>query len=151
MKKIFLLLFAAMLTFSGCDIHTTKIINGPEMYTDYITARGDSNGSINKNWKTSGNPGNQGCYVYQEFAFNEITRNVIKNGAVMVYLVDADGRDNALPYIHSFDDRPDIVTENIRCEVEKGLLTIIVTWNNFETYTITEDLKFKVCILNPEE
>ena len=144
MKKVFLLLITAIVVLSGCEFNTTKIIDGAEMYSDEITAKPS-------NWKTSGISGEQGSYVYQEFEFKEINREVLKRGAVLVYLIDADNRDNQLPYVHSFETGRDIVTENIRFEVERGLVTIVVTWDDFKLYDINENLKFKVCIIYPSD
>lgn len=145
MKKVFLLLITAIVVLSGCEFNTTKIVEGTEMFSDEIVAR-----KGNK-WNPAGTPGKEGCYVYQEFEFKEIDRSVLKSGAVLVYLIDANNRDNQLPYVHSFDDGRNIVTENIRFEVERGLLTIVVTWDDFNRYDINEDMKFKVCILYPDE
>ena len=144
MKKVFLLLITAIVVLSGCEFNTTKIFDGAEMFSDEITARAGD-------WKTSGVSGDQGCYVYQEFEFKEINRDVLKRGAVLVYLIDANNRDNQLPYVHSFESGRDIVTENIRFEVERGLLTLVVTWDDFKLYDIDENLKFKVCIIYPSE
>ena len=94
MKKIVFPVLAALLL-SGCDIHETYetyeiVKEGTDMFVDYVTAKGNE-------WLNSGTEGQPGFYVYQEFTFPEVTTEVLEKGAVLVYLVDADGRDNILP------------------------------------------------------
>lgn len=151
MKKIFVMLVAAMMLLSGCEFHTTKVVDGTCIFTDYITAAGDQAGiSGRKKWTQQGTIGQPGCFVFQEFEFQEITRDVLKYGAVMVYLADG-STDKPLPYISTFEDGRDNVNETISFEVEKGLLRLVVAWDDFQIYDITNNLKFKVCILYPEE
>jgi len=151
MKKIFVMLVTAMMVLSGCEFHTTKVVDGACIFTDYITAAGDAPGaSGRKSWVQQGAAGQSGCFVYQEFRFNEITRDVLKYGAVMVYMIDA-STDKPLPYISSFEGGRENVNETISFEVEKGLLRVVVTWDDLGIYDITESLKFKVCIFYPEE
>lgn len=151
MKKIYVMLVAAMMLLSGCEFHTTKVVDGACIFTDYITAAGDAPGvSGRKSWAQQGTAGQSGCCVYQEFRFNEITRDVLKYGAVMVYMVDASA-DKPLPYISTFEGGRENVNETISFEVEKGLLRVVVTWDDLGIYDITESLKFKVCIFYPEE
>ena len=149
MKKIILSMATAALLFCSCgDVYRTyetyQIVKpGTDMYVDYIDAMG-------ADWHVSGTAGQQGCYVYQEYRFDDkITDEVLNGGAVLVYLVDSDDRDNILPYVHNFEIGRNIILENIRYEVERGLLTIVVTWDDFEIYSIDENMKFKVCILTP--
>lgn len=148
MKKIFLSMATAALLFCSCgDVYRTyetyEIVKpGTDMFVDYIEAKG-------ADWQVSGVAGQQGCYVYQEYRFDEITEEVLNKGAVLVYLVDAEGRDNILPFVHNFEVGRDIILENIRYEVERGILTIVVTWDDFKIYNIDENLEFKVCILTP--
>ncbi|MBO4561139.1 MAG: hypothetical protein J5705_04125 [Bacteroidaceae bacterium] len=144
MKKIYFMLAAVVMLLSGCDIHTTEIVKpGVDMFTDYIDAyAGD--------WKRPSKikVGEPGFYVYQEFGFKEITNKVLREGAVMVYLVDGDNRDNALPYVFPVDNGRNIIMQNIRFEVEKGILTLVIEWQDFDLYD-QQDMRFKVCILSP--
>lgn len=144
MKKIILMLTAIVLLFSGCDIHTTEIVKpGVDMFTDYIDAN-------KADWNSAGREGDPGFYLYQEFKFGEITNRVLRDGSVLVYLVDADNRDNMLPYVTLFDNGRNIIMQNIRYEVEKGILTLVIEWQDFCSYKPDlNNLKFKVCILVP--
>lgn len=144
MKKICLLLATVAVLLSSCDIHTTEIVKpGVDIFTDYI----DVNPA---NWTQSGARGEAGCYIYQEFKFKEIDSKVIREGAVMVYLVDDDNRDNPLPYVSPFDNGRNIVMQNIRFEAEKGYLRIVVEWQDFDNYARDlNPMKLKVCILSP--
>lgn len=146
MKKIFIPVIAASLLLSGCTFHehydTYEVVQqGTDMFVDYVEAKGNE-------WILSGTEGQPGCYVYQEFKFPEITQNVLENGAVLVYLVDSDDRDNILPYVFPVDNGYELIMQNIRFDVEKGILTIIIEWQDFKKY-IQGDYEFKVCILQP--
>jgi len=147
MKKIVISMATAALLFCGCgDVYRTYetyeiVKQGTDMFVDYIDARG-------ADWQLSGTEGQPGCYVYQEFRFDEITDAVLNTGAVLVYLVDADGRDNILPYVFPVDNGEVLIMQNIRFDVERGILTLIIEWQDFHKY-IQGDYKFKVCILQP--
>ena len=154
MKKIILPIVLSALLLSGCDVYRTYETyeitkQGTDMFVDYIDALGSD-------WELSGTEGQPGCYVYQEFYFDEITRDVLDRGAVLVYLVDADGRDNILPYVFPVDNGHDLLMQNIRFEtertkingVERGVLTLVIEWQDFKKY-IQSDYRFKVCILSP--
>lgn len=146
MKKIFIPVIAASLLLSGCTFHehydTYEVVQqGTDMFVDYIEAKGND-------WILSGTEGQPGCYVYQEFRFDEITQNVLDKGAVLVYLIDADGRDNILPYVFPVDNGYELIMQNIRFDVEKGILTIVIEWQDFKKYN-QGDYEFKVCILQP--
>ena len=158
MKKFFIPVVAASLLLCGCDINNTYetyeiVKQGTDMFVDYIDAKkGD--------WVMSGTEGEPGFYVYQEFFFDEITDFVLDKGAVLVYLVDADGRDNILPYVFPVDNGHDLLMQNIRYDVcrdivnvkgkdvETGIVTVIIEWQDFRKYA-QEDYRFKVCILQP--
>lgn len=147
MKQFAIILTLASLSLMGCgDVYKTVqeyeiIKQGTDLFTDYIDAR-------NADWKLSGREGNPGCYLYQEYKFDEITDRVLESGAVLVYLVDGDGRDNILPYVLPFDNGREIVMQNIRFDVERGILTLIIEWQDFKCYQ-QNDYRFKVCILSP--
>lgn len=146
MKKPIISLVAALLLLCGCDIHRTYetyeiIKQGTDMFVDYIDAK-------SADWQLSGKEGQPGCYIYQEFRFDEITDDVLETGAVLVYLVDADGRDNILPYVFPVDNGHELIMQNIRFDVERGILTIVIEWQDFNKY-IQDNYRFKVCILQP--
>lgn len=144
MKKIYLLLLSVLFLFSGCDIHTTEIVKpGVDIFHDYIDVNAED-------WKASGRVGEPGYYVYQEFSFQEITNKVLREGAVLVYLVDGDNRDNMLPYVFPFDNGRNIIMENIRFEAEKDRLALVIEWQDFGDYRKDlNNMRFKVCILSP--
>ena len=147
MKKNVITLVAASIFLCGCgDVYKTYetyeiVKQGTDMFVDYIDA-------IGADWQLSGTEGQPGCYVYQEFRFNEITDAVLKDGAVLVYLVDDDGRDNILPYVFPVDNGYELIMQNIRFDVEMGILTLVIEWQDFNKY-IQGNYKFKVCILQP--
>lgn len=142
MKKVYLLLLSVLFLFNGCEINKF----GTKMFTDYIKAYHD-------NWTWEGRPGEAGFCAWQKFEFKEITKKVMDEGAVMVYFIDKEGRDNALPYVFTVDNGRMKLMENIRFRVEKGFLTIVVEWSDAEEYAFTpaDDMRFKVCILSEED
>lgn len=146
MKKILFPIVLSALFLSGCDVYRTYetievVKQGTDMFVDYIDAAG-------ADWNLSGTEGQPGCYVYQEFRFDEITSDVLNKGAVLVYLVDAENRDNILPYVFPVDNGRELIMQNIRFDVEKGILTLIIEWQDFKRY-IQDNYRFKVCILQP--
>ena len=107
MKKAFIPVVLGTMMLCGCDVYRTYetyevVKQGTDMFVDYIDAKGDK-------WERSGIEGNPGFYVYQEYRFNEITDDVLDKGAVLVYLVDADGRDNILPYVFPVDNGHELI------------------------------------------
>ena len=144
MKKFYLLLIAIAAIFSSCDINTTKVIKpGVDIITIYKDVAPEK-------WIQSGVAGMPGCYVYQEFKMPEIDNKVIREGAVMAYLVDNDNRDNPLPYVCPFDNGRNEIMQNIRFEAEKGYFAIVVEWQDFGAYAADlNPMKIKVCILSP--
>ena len=63
-------------------------------------------------------------------------------------MVDDAGRDNILPYVYPVDNGKELIMQNIRYEVENGILTLVIEWQDFRRY-IQGDYQFKVCILQP--
>lgn len=164
-KSIFLIPIAAMLL-CGCDFHETNntyqiIKQGTDMFVDYIDL-------VASELQISGTEGQPGCFAYQEFAFDEITEDVLANGAVLVYLMDEpnyyneDKHDNILPYVYPVrdNDTGQLLMQNIRfnvyrgmvnrdgVDVETGIISIVFEWQNFRIYN-QGDYSFKVCILQP--
>jgi len=140
MKKIYLLLLSVLFLFNGCEINKF----GTKMFTDYIKANYEG-------WNREGRAGDAGFYMWQKFEFKEINKKVMDDGAVMVYFIDEEGRDNTLPYVFPVDNGRYSLLENIRFRVEKGFLTIIVEWSDSEEYAIDYDMRFKVCIMSQED
>lgn len=136
----FCLAFAALFAFSGCNY--TVLNDGIEMEVVYIEAK-------IKNWQLNGEEGTEGCYQYQEFNFPEITSSVLEKGAVMVYYIDKEGRDNMLPLVLPYESGRETVVENIRFDCEKNRLTLIIEATDFMAFPPDRDIKFKVCILKP--
>ena len=128
---------------SGDVYHNETIIKGVSIFTDRIEALGDK-------WQESGRVGTPGYYLYQEYKFPEITQDVINKGAVLVYLIDADKRENILPYVYPLDNGANLVMQNFRFEVEKGILTLVVESQDFGDYgRLDSKYIFKVCIIKP--
>ena len=139
MKKNVLALLVVALCFCGCSYDKYEIGSDLQVYYEDAPA--------NK-WLSSGREGEPGYYVYQQFRFPEITSSVMDDGAVMVYLCDGN-IDVPLPNVFPVEDGRTIVTENMRFEVEKGLVTIVLEWNDFCFHDNLENYKFKICILTP--
>lgn len=151
MKGIFKTLLVALFvtfSFAGCNY---EIINeGVDMDVIYIDAK-------KNNWQIFGKEGVEGCYQFQEFKFPEITNAVLNEGAVLVYYKnyheDKYGRehiyDDILPYVLPYDAGRETVIETIRFDCEKGYLTLIIEASDFMAVPLSEDIRFKVCILKP--
>ena len=146
MKKVLFLLFSALVVCSGCDIHTTEIIKpGVDVYTEYITVTPDD-------WVRNGTPaGDAGCYIYKTVSCKKIDRNVLDDGAVVVYMVDDVEGDNPLPYVFPVETKRCVVSQNIRFKVKKGYITFVVEWDDADIYEFDYDIKFKVCVFAPEK
>lgn len=156
MKKLFAPLVAASLLICGCgDINKTYetyeiVKKGVDMTTIEITA--SKNG-----WHDSKEgEGNPGFYVYQQFDFPEITPEIFNDGSVLVYMIEHAEEytcKHILPYVYPRDvvdgNNRFQIMQNIRYEVEPGLLTIAVEWQDFYKCPLNEDFKFDVCILSP--
>ena len=156
MKKAFIPVVLGTLMLCGCDIYRTYetyevVKQGVDMTTVQIKAlKGD--------WIDSKEgEGNPGFYVFQQFKFNEITNEIFKRGTVLVYLVEKNPdytSKHILPYVYprniSFDEGSIQIMQNIRYEIEPGLLTICVEWQDFYKCDL-EDFTFDVCIVSPGE
>lgn len=139
LKSMLIALFAVF-AFSGCEY---DVINeGLDMDVIYIDAK-------KKNWQLSGVEGEEGCFQFQEFTFPEITNAVLDKGAVLVYYIDGEGRDNILPLVLPYDDGRETVIETIRFDCERGMLTLLIEASDFMAFLPDRDIKFKVCILKP--
>lgn len=137
--------FAILSLLTGCTKqYVTEehyIIKGDSFSTQYIVAD-------KHDWRINGEAGYEDCYLYQTFDVSEIDGKVMEDGAVLVYLVDADNRDNILPLMRPYDDVIPFVYENIRYDVEVGELTVIIESSDF-SYVVPEgDYSFKVVIMS---
>ena len=149
MKKLFIPLLATLFL-SACHIDNYDVVKeGADIATYEIEA-------FHNEWIDSKEgEGNAGFYVFQQFDFPEITDEVFRKGSVLVYLVERNQDYTAkhiLPYVYPRDiiqgpNRFQIM-QNIRYEVEPGLLTIAVEWQDFVKCDL-EDFKFSVCIIKP--
>lgn len=156
MKKIVFPIAAVALMLCSCgDVYKTYetyeiVKQGVDMSTYTIKAP-------RNNWHESMHgEGNPGYYVYQQFEFPEITPQVFKNGSVLVYLIEENPEytsKHILPYVYSRDLTDDYgkhfqIMQNIRFEVEPGLLTVAVEWQDYYSCPLDEDFTFSVCILS---
>ncbi|MBR5832254.1 MAG: hypothetical protein IKY79_06525 [Bacteroidales bacterium] len=85
-------------------------------------------------------------YIYASFSAPEITKEVIENGIVVAYFIDADGRDNMLPYLLPYydDNIGDYYYENVRFDVSRGKITFIIEDSDFNHANIPSHMSFKV-------
>ncbi len=139
MKKYFLALFVVALSLCGCSYDKYEV--GSELQVYYEDAPANS-------WHESGREGEPEYYVYQQFRFPEITSSVMDDGAVMVYLCQGNV-DVPLPNVFPVADGHITVMENMRFEVEKGLITVVLEWSDFKFHDNLNNYKFKFCILTP--
>lgn len=140
-KGVFRLLFAAMMltTFAltGC---IKEQYFGSDVKAYYVTARANS-------WQLFGEPGVQGCYIYQTFDFPEITERVVADGFVTAFFCGKNG-ETQLPYIIPYDEGYGL-TENIYCDYTRGSLTFIIEASDFSAAPRIADIKFKVVVVTP--
>ncbi len=87
-------------------------------------------------------------YIYASFSAPEITKAVIENGIVVAYYIDADGRDNMLPYLLPYYDNniDDYYYENVRFDISQGEITFIIQDSDFNHANKPSYMKFKVSI-----
>lgn len=85
-------------------------------------------------------------YIYASFSAPEITKEVIENGIVVAYFIDADERDNMLPYLLPYYDNNigDYYYENVRFDVSRGEITFIIEDSDFNHANIPSHMSFKV-------
>ena len=137
MKKILFTICMAIVMFavSGCkkDVH---------MSVSYYTVEQNK-------WLTSNNLD----YYYAAYENIDITKRIMENGCVSVYLVDADGRDNPLPceIFRSWDNNgtTNYYSDNFSYDVEPGVITFKFQSSDFSTNQSVSTLGnvvFKVCV-----
>ena len=143
MKKALISLFTCTLLLCGCSYDTYEL--GTDMTVTYVTA-------YKQDWISEETE--IGYDLYQSFQIKDITQDVINNGAVLVYLVDEKkDRDNMLPFVFPVRvaGTQDIILQNIRFDVEKGWLSIVIEWADGLDSEVADDYKFKVCVMAPGE
>lgn len=150
MKKTFFLLLTTLFVLCGCEINNYDD-DGVEIYNSDIRL-------LKRDWQVSGTEGEPGFYIYQQFEIDAITPRVFEEGAVLVYYKEnIDPRTNSvvkhiLPYLYPRDVQVQggyrQIMQNIRYEVEPGLLTVVIEWEDFYEHSI-DNMDFRVCILNP--
>ena len=77
-------------------------------------------------------------YYYSQWQNVDITHDVIDNGVVLVYYIDAEGRDNLLPYTfynREVDTAGNVsyYQERIEYDVEPGIITFKIKDSDFGT------------------
>ena len=135
MKKIVFALCMTMLLFA-----TTGCKKDVQMYTSYYTVEPNK-------WLSA----NGIDYSYASYENVDITPNVIENGCVTAYFVDADGRDNPLPYeIYRQDaTNGNYYSETFTYDVEAGCITFKFEASDFDNAASLSqygNITFKVCV-----
>ncbi|MCR4813074.1 MAG: hypothetical protein K5867_10845 [Bacteroidales bacterium] len=142
MKKIFLGLCMAMLVFATTGCKKDRMIETTNMETCYYTVKPNM-------WLAA--PNNE--YMYASFENSAITPNVIENGCVVAFLVDADNRDNPLPYEMFLEDQGNFYSETFSYDVSFENGTGMITFKfaasdqqNSVGIANYGDMSFKVCV-----
>lgn len=158
MKQILISLFLIgfLCTVSSCrkeepitpsQPSTTTIINqgGVQMKTHYYTVTPDK-------WVSN----NDLDYLYAAYEDVDINASVIENGCVIAYFVDADGRDNPMPYeiYCSYEENGNILyySDTFTYDVEQGIITFKFEASDFDNASSIAkygNMQFKVCVLDP--
>lgn len=142
MKKILFTICMAMLVFATTSCKKDRMIETTNMETCYYTVKPNM-------WLPE--PG--GNYMYASFENSAITPNVIENGCVVAFLVDADNRDNPLPYEIFQEDSGNFYSETFTYDVSYENGTGMITFK-FEASDLQNavgiagynDMSFKVCV-----
>ncbi|MBO4751518.1 MAG: hypothetical protein J5526_02075 [Bacteroidales bacterium] len=142
MKKILFTICMAMLVFATTSCKKDRMIETTNMETCYYTVKPNM-------WLAE--PG--GNYMYASFENSAITPNVIENGCVVAFLVDADNRDNPLPYEIFQEDNGNFYSETFTYDVSYENGTGMITFK-FEASDLQNavgiagynDMSFKVCV-----
>lgn len=141
MKKFILPMLAAFVMLTGCS-EKARVI------TSYYT--------VNSNqWEPATTLNDDGTYTvnyyYSAWENIDITPDVIDNGVVLAYFIDADGRDNLLPYTMYFvgdDGAP--YQERIEFDIEAGKITFKIKDTDFNTAASMQNIgtmNFKVSVI----
>jgi hypothetical protein len=90
-------------------------------------------------------------FFYAAFRNEDITEDVLINGAVFVYFIDEDGRDNLLPYEKYLLGGYGPYQEMLEYQIENGVITFILKSTDFQIDQTVDNLgtlKFKVVVLS---
>lgn len=170
MKKLLVPLAAMLLTVlatscqkeqpatqQGNVYNSTTIVNGVQMKTYYYTVEQNQ-------WQ------DEGSYLYAPFENADITDNVLKNGCVVVYLIDVYNRDNPLPnetycswtddeeniYYYSNTFSYDVSIEENQAQQRMSTIAFKFQASDFENDLSLEQFyadygapTFKVCVFDP--
>lgn len=167
MKKFLIPLLTIVVLFTGCkkdpDTLVTNVTNitnnnGAYVYTEYPKVGWDQ-------WTDCTSRHEDGTvgidYMYYTYFNDYIDDNLVNNSFALVYLVDADGRDNICPciieYTYNNIKRKAIVRYDVGFDsgANKNGVTFIVEAVDGD-YTalhacVPDEMSFKVCMmLNPE-
>ncbi|MBP5516311.1 MAG: hypothetical protein J6X86_05105 [Bacteroidales bacterium] len=141
MKKFLLPIIASFVLLSGCS-------EKAHIITDYYKVH-------NNQWQPSVTLNGDGTYTtdyyYSEWEDINITGEVIDNGVVLVYYIDADGRDNLLPYTLYMQDPQSgaLYQERIEYDIEVGKITFKVKTSDFGPTSINNGtMTFKVSVIS---
>lgn len=138
MKKVFLALSIISCLMTSCiKEEVTHVHNYSSIESFYVDV-------YPQDWVDQSNL----TYIYATFRAPKITKAVIDNGIIVAYYIDADGRDNMLPYLLPYYDMNinDYYYENIRFDVSEGEITFIIQDSDFNPANIPQHMKFKVSI-----
>ena len=142
MKKLLLPIIATVMLLSGCSekAHmTTWYYNVHQNeWIEHIVLNPDDN-----TYSTD--------YYYAAFRNEDITPDVMINGAVLVYFIDSDGRDNLLPYESYLLGGLGPYQEMLEYQIEEGVITFIIKSTDFligQTVADLGTMKFKVVVLS---
>lgn len=137
---IILLFSSVLLSSCGEDKYyiTEEYYNGVEVRTYSLT--------VNPNdWKGIGDYGQPGYFLEAAYDVNYITKNVIKEGAVLVYAIYADG-DILLPYVLTKHDGSTF-TEILSYQLYEGGIAFRIDDSDFHAeppYNTSFDFRIKV-------
>lgn len=142
-KTVLALLLSCVFLFPGCSYEKYEM--GSEIKVSYLTVEPDD--WYNENTQA-------GSYWSCRFRMDDITSDVIENGAVIAYFIDTrKGTDNVLPYVYPIrvngQEYDEILLQNIRFNIEKGFIKFIAEWSDGTKMDIQEKYEFKVCVIYP--
>lgn len=157
MKKLIIILIS-LISFISCEKEYSTFNNTQTEETNNLGLNVNNYKSVEvsyitikpENWVTSGEEGSENCYMYAEVECLLITQNVINDGVVLAYYVDADDRDNVLPYIQSYlPEAPstDVITEIFRFDAEVGKIKFTIQDSDYLFHERLMDIQFKIIVI----
>lgn len=144
MKKILFSLIAVVLLVCSVGCRKDHFDEELQMVTSYYTVHPEQ-------WITNTTVD----YYYAPFENADITADAIERGCVLVYFIDADNRDNPLPYqiFRSADDgngNDVYYSDNFSFDAEPGVVTFkfqASDFNNTQSLAAYGDIAFKVVVM----